>query len=57
MLTAQLSEMFINCVFLLYFMFLKIPFYENNENGNQCMQVAMKSVIKYFLIKIFLWMN
>jgi len=29
---------------------LNIPFYENKK-GNQCMQVAMKCVIKYFLNK------
>ncbi|MBU3941267.1 MAG: peptidase C39 family protein [Nanoarchaeota archaeon] len=34
-------------------MLLKIPFYENNGDGNQCMQVAMKSVLKYFLDKDF----
>jgi len=34
-------------------MILKIPFYENTGDGNQCMQVAMKSVIKHFLNKDF----
>lgn len=28
---------------------IKVPFYENNGDGKQCMQVAMKSVLKYFL--------
>jgi hypothetical protein len=28
---------------------LSIPFFENNSDGSQCMQVTMKSVIKYFL--------
>ena len=32
-------------------MMLKIPFYENNGDGNQCMQVAMKCALKYFLDK------
>ena len=30
---------------------LQIPFFENSGDGNQCLQVAMKSVIKYFLDK------
>ncbi len=34
-------------------MILKIPFYENNGDGNQCMQVGMKCVLKYFLDKDF----
>ena len=34
-------------------MILKIPFYKNDGNGNQCMQVAMKCVLKYFLDKDF----
>ncbi len=34
-------------------MFLPVPFYENKGDGNQCMQVAMKSVLKYFLDKDF----
>ena len=34
-------------------MILKIPFYENKGDGNQCMQVAMKSVLKHFLDKDF----
>lgn len=32
-------------------MLINIPFYENNEDGNQCLQVAMKSVLKYFFDK------
>lgn len=32
-------------------MLLNIPFYLNNEEWNQCCQVAMKSAIKYFLNK------
>lgn len=32
-------------------MILKIPFYENCGDGNQCMQVAMKIVLKHFLNK------
>ncbi len=32
---------------------LSVPFYENREDGNQCMQVAMKSVLKHFLDKDF----
>lgn len=32
-------------------MILSIPFYENKGDGNQCMQVAMKSVLKHFLNK------
>ena len=32
---------------------LKIPFYENKGDGNQCMQVSMKSVLKHFLGKDF----
>jgi hypothetical protein len=32
-------------------MILKIPFYENNGDGNRCMQVAMKCVLKHFLNK------
>ncbi len=32
-------------------MLLNIPFYENKGDGNQCMQVAMQSVLKYFLNK------
>jgi hypothetical protein len=34
-------------------MIQKIPFYENNGDGNQCMQVAMKCVLKHFLDKEF----
>ncbi|MEJ2267602.1 MAG: hypothetical protein P8X70_00820 [Nanoarchaeota archaeon] len=34
-------------------MILKIPFYENNGDGNQCMQVGMKCVLKHFLDKDF----
>ncbi|MFH1307966.1 MAG: hypothetical protein ABIH72_03870 [archaeon] len=30
---------------------LKIPFYENKGDGNQCMQIAMKIVLKHFLGK------
>jgi hypothetical protein len=30
---------------------LDIPFYKNEGDGNQCMQVAMQSVIKHFLNK------
>jgi len=30
---------------------LNIPFYKNDEEGNQCVQVAMKTVLKYFLKK------
>lgn len=30
---------------------LNIPFYENNGDGNQCLQVAGKCIIKYFLDK------
>ncbi|MFH1501280.1 MAG: hypothetical protein ABIE22_05045 [archaeon] len=32
-------------------MMLEIPFYENKGDGNQCMQVAMKMVLKHFLNK------
>jgi hypothetical protein len=32
-------------------MILNVPFYENNGDGNQCMQVAMQCAIKYFLNK------
>jgi hypothetical protein len=32
-------------------MLLNIPFYKNNENGNQCLQVGMQTAIKYFLNK------
>ncbi|MBI4167462.1 MAG: hypothetical protein HY515_00750 [Candidatus Aenigmarchaeota archaeon] len=32
-------------------MLLKIPFYRNDGEGNQCAQVAMQSVLKYFLNK------
>lgn len=32
-------------------MLLKIPFYKNNKAGTRCMQVSMKSVLKYFLNK------
>lgn len=32
-------------------MILDVPFYENTGDGNQCMQVAMKSVLKHFLGK------
>lgn len=32
-------------------MLLKIPFYRNDGEGNQCAQVAMQSVIKHFLNK------
>jgi len=32
-------------------MILKIPFYKNDELGVQCMQVAMKTALKYFLDK------
>jgi hypothetical protein len=34
-------------------MLLNIPFYKNDNDGMQCMQVAMKSVLKYFLNKYF----
>ena len=34
-------------------MLLSVPFYENKGDGNQCMQVAMKSVLKHFLNKDF----
>lgn len=34
-------------------MLLSIPFYENTMDGQQCMQVAMKSVLKYFLNQDF----
>ncbi|MFH0857447.1 MAG: peptidase C39 family protein [Candidatus Magasanikbacteria bacterium] len=34
-------------------MILNIPFYENRGDGNQCMQVAMKCVLEYFLNKRF----
>lgn len=29
-------------------MLLKIPFYKNEGDGNQCLQVAIQSVLKYF---------
>ena len=32
-------------------MILNIPYFENNNDGKQCMQVAMKCVISYFLNK------
>ncbi|MBD3354415.1 hypothetical protein GF361_00340 [Candidatus Woesearchaeota archaeon] len=32
-------------------MILDIPFYKNDKDGNQCMQVAMKIVLKHFLDK------
>lgn len=32
-------------------MILELPFYENNGDGEQCFQVAMQIVIKYFLDK------
>ncbi len=32
---------------------LNLPFYVNNGDGNQCYQVAMQSVLKYFLNKEF----
>lgn len=32
---------------------LSVPFYENKGDGNQCMQVTMKSVLKHFLDKNF----
>jgi len=32
---------------------LSVPFYENKGDGNQCMQVTMKSVLKHFLDKDF----
>lgn len=32
-------------------MILDVPFYENNQDGKQCMQVAMQCAIKYFLDK------
>ncbi|EKE06802.1 MAG: hypothetical protein ACD_18C00275G0001 [uncultured bacterium] len=32
-------------------MILKVPFYKNTGDENQCMQVAMKCVLKYFLDK------
>ncbi|MFH1452009.1 MAG: C39 family peptidase [archaeon] len=34
-------------------MILKVPFYKNDGDGNQCMQVSMKSILKYFLDKDF----
>ena len=34
-------------------MIVNIPYFENNNNGKQCMQVAMKCVLKYFLNKDF----
>ncbi|HLC32239.1 MAG TPA: peptidase C39 family protein [Candidatus Nanoarchaeia archaeon] len=34
-------------------MLLSIPFYENNGEGNQCVQVGMKSVLSYFNGKEF----
>ncbi len=30
---------------------LQVPYFKNDKNGNQCMQVAMRSVINYFLDK------
>lgn len=32
---------------------LNIPFYENTENWKQCLQVVMKTALKYFLNKEF----
>ncbi|MFB6246638.1 MAG: hypothetical protein ABEI74_03545 [Candidatus Pacearchaeota archaeon] len=32
---------------------LSVPFYENRGDGSQCMQVAMKSVLKHFLDRDF----
>ena len=32
-------------------MILDVPFYENDGDGNQCLQVAGKCIIKYFLDK------
>ena len=32
---------------------LSVSFYENKGDGNQCMQVTMKSVLKHFLDKDF----
>ena len=32
---------------------LDIPFYKNDENGVQCLQVCMKTIIKYLLDKDF----
>jgi len=32
-------------------MLLDVPFYKNNENGNQCLQVGMQTVFKYYLNK------
>ncbi|MDX9970375.1 MAG: hypothetical protein RBS56_00505 [Candidatus Gracilibacteria bacterium] len=32
---------------------LNIPFFLNDNDGNQCMQVTMKTVLKYFLDKDF----
>ena len=32
-------------------MILNVPFYKNDDEGNQCMQVTIKSVLKYFLNK------
>ena len=32
---------------------LEIPFYKNDENGVQCLQVCMKSILKYLLDKDF----
>ncbi|RJQ15689.1 hypothetical protein C4573_06045 [Candidatus Woesearchaeota archaeon] len=34
-------------------MMLNIPFYKNDGDGSQCMQVAMKIVLKHFLNKDF----
>jgi len=34
-------------------MILSVPFYENKGDGNQCLQITMKSVLKYFLDKDF----
>ena len=34
-------------------MILNVPLYENNKDGNQCMQASMQSVLKYYLNKEF----
>jgi hypothetical protein len=34
-------------------MITPVPFYENKGDGNQCMQVTMKSILKHFLDKDF----
>ena len=35
---------------------LNVPFYKNDGDGSQCMQVALKMAISYFLNCSFNWL-